>query len=292
MFKKKLICVLLSVIMMITAFPITYAYDNSTENSVEKQETISETTDSTTEQQPEQTEEDVQTSVIQEETTETVVEESSEESTEKIIEETEETVSETYETAVFSAKQSNTEIVALLSVVTRVEGIGHAWIYVENISNKTLQVGHYSLPPNQGVSVGLFSFTCEDGIGIYYNVEAYCCNVHGGNGLVSITTDLDMDEMNTLSKKINNYLNHWDPFFNCMYFAFSMWNSVSDRKLIPPVIPALGQLQLRMRGGTENNLQMYCPTPNQVFRLKGRGSNKHLVSVSPESIDQPIGGPA
>ena len=185
----------------------------------------------------------------------------------------------------------NTRIVANLSVVTRVKGTGHAWIYVENLTKETLQVGHYMLPPNEGVSVGLFSFTCEDGIGIYYNVESYCCNVHGGDGLVSITTDLDEDEMKKLSNKILKYPNHWDPFFNCVYFAFSMWNSVSGRKLIPLVLPAFGQLQLRMHDGEKNNLDMYCPKVDQVLRLKGGlGKEKQLIPVSPGSIDQQIGG--
>lgn len=185
---------------------------------------------------------------------------------------------------------NGTRIVANLSVVTRVKGIGHAWIYVENLTDETLKVGHYMLPPYQGVSVGLFSFTCDDGIGIYYNVESYCCNVHGGDGLVSITTDLDEQEMEKLSNKLEDYPNHWDPFFNCIYFAFSMWNSVSGRKVIPMVIPAFGQLQLRMHGGTSNNLDMYCPTPDQVLRLEGKlGNKKELVPVSAGSIDQPIG---
>ncbi len=192
----------------------------------------------------------------------------------------------------YNEKSGNgTTIVANLSVVTRVEGFGHAWIYVENLTEVPLQVGHYTLPPNQGVSVGLFSFTCDDGIGIYYNVESYCCNVHGGDGLVSITTDLDEKEMEKLSNKLLDYPNHWDPFFNCMYFAFSMWNSVSGRKVIPLVIPAFGQLQLRMHGGKSNNLDMYCPTPDQVFRLEGKfGKPKVLVPVSAGSIDQQIGG--
>lgn len=186
--------------------------------------------------------------------------------------------------------QSGPRIVANLSVVTRVKGVGHGWIYVENLTDETLQVGHYSLPPHQGVSVGLFSFTCKDGIGIYYNVESYCCNVHGGDGLVSITTDLDEGEMEKLSNKLRDYPNYWDPFFNCMYFAFTMWNSVSGRKLIPLVMPAFGQLQLRMHGGTSNNLDMYCPTPDQVLRLKGGlGKEKYLVPVSAGSIDQQIG---
>ncbi len=185
---------------------------------------------------------------------------------------------------------NGTRIVANLSVVTRVKGTGHAWIYVENLTDGPLQVGHYTLPANEGVSVGLFSFTCEDGIGIYYNVESYCCNVHGGDGLVSITTDLDEEEMEKLSNKLIDYPNHWDPFFNCVYFAFSMWNSVSGRKVVPLVIPAFGQLQLRMHGGTSDNLDMYCPTPDQVLRLKGGlGKEKVLVPVSAGSIDQPIG---
>lgn len=186
--------------------------------------------------------------------------------------------------------KNNDGTVARLSVVTRVKGFGHAWVYVENLTDEPLQVGHYLLPANQGVSVGLFSFTCDDGIGIYYNVESYCCNHHGGDGLVSISTDLDKDEMNKFSDKLEDYPNHWDPFFNCMYFAFSMWNCVSSKKVIPLVIPAFGQLQLRILGGKSDNLDMYCPTPDQVFRLEGKfGRKKVLVPVSAGSIDQPIG---
>lgn len=184
----------------------------------------------------------------------------------------------------------SSDTVARLSVVTRVKGIGHAWIYVENLTDMPVQVGHYTLPANEGVSVGLFSFTCDDGIGIYYNVESYCCNVHGGDGLVSISTDLDAGELNKLSNKLLDYPNHWDPFFNCIYFAFSMWNSVSSKKVIPLVIPAFGQLQLRIHGGKENNLTMYCPRPDQVYRLEGKfGKEEVLVPVSAGSIDQPIG---
>ncbi len=187
--------------------------------------------------------------------------------------------------------EKNTEIVATLSVVTRVKGTGHAWIYVENLTDEELQVGHYMLPVGEGVSVGLFSFTCDDGIGIYYNVESYCCNVHGGDGLVSLTTELNENEMNTLNEELLDYPNRWGVFFNCMYFAFSMWNSVSDQKLVALVLPILGQLQLRIHGGKRNNLDMFCPRADQVLRLIGeKGDEQTLVPVSSGSIDQQIGG--
>ena len=248
-FVKKIISITLVVLLVLTATPTAYAFEEPKEDYTASME---ETANTTAE------------SIITEATTEP--------------------------TAPVLDEENENELVALLSVVTRVRGIGHAWIYIENISDKNLRVGHYTLPPNEGVSVGLFSFTCADGIGIYYNVESYCCNVHGGDGLVSITTDLDMKEMEKLSSNIRNYLNHWDPVFNCMYFAFTMWNSVSGRKLVPLVIPALGQAQLRLHGGKSNNLEMFCPPAERVYRLKGNGSSAKLVPVSAASIDQTIGG--
>ncbi len=262
-FTKKIISIMLVVLLVITAAPTAYAFEEPEAGYSPSEEDTVNTTDDL---------------IITEDTEPSVEDTTTEEEP------------ETEPEAGASGEQNENEIVALLSVVTRVKGIGHAWIYIENVSDRNLQVGHYSLPPNEGVSVGLFSFTCADGIGIYYNVEAYCCNVHGGDGLVSITTDLDMNEMEKLSKNLRNYLNHWDPFFNCMYFAFSMWNSVSGKKLVPLVIPALGQMQLRIHGGKADNLKMFCPPPERVYRLRGRGSNAKLVPVSAASIDQTIGG--
>ena len=52
-----------------------------------------------------------------------------------------------------NAPEKSTGTVATLSVVTRVKGIGHAWIYVKNLTDEELQVGHYMLPVGEGVSV-------------------------------------------------------------------------------------------------------------------------------------------
>ena len=72
-------------------------------------------------------------------------------------------------------EESNT--VAKLSVVIRNKGfVGHVWLYIENLTDKPIDVGLLTVQPNEGVSVGLLSFSRADGWGIYYNIEAYCCN--------------------------------------------------------------------------------------------------------------------
>jgi hypothetical protein len=58
-----------------------------------------------------------------------------------------------------------------------IHGAGHTWIYIENLTDQELKVGVYTLPPNEGVSVG--TLPEYDGWGIYYNVEAYQQGIYG-----------------------------------------------------------------------------------------------------------------
>ena len=182
--------------------------------------------------------------------------------------------------------------VAEISVCSRLKtfgfGNGHMWIYVNNISDETLTVGHYELPAGEGVSIALFSVSCSDGGGIYYNVEAYCDNVYNNKGSLSITEKITESDLGRLNKKLVNYLNHWDPVFNCMYFAFSMWNCATDRPLIYLMIPILGYVEMFVCGGKLNVLDMFCPEAEKVFRQRGNGKNAYLEPVSAASIDQAI----
>ena len=172
------------------------------------------------------------------------------------------------------------EIVAMLHVFlveTVIHPIGHTWVYIENLTDRELQVGLYTLPPHEGVSVGVLAR--KDGWGIYYNVESYAQNVHGMEKQISMSDGLTAKKLEKVSKSIINYVNHWDPIFNCMYFAFTVWNSGSRRILLPLLLPVVGKLQMALYRH-ERNVQMKAVTKEQTFRQVGFGSFAYLTPAT------------
>ena len=176
------------------------------------------------------------------------------------------------------------EIVAkfyVFLVETTVHPMGHTWVYVENLTDRELQVGLYTLPPYEGVSVGVLAR--KDGWGIYYNVESYAQNVHGMTKQISMSENLTVKKLEKVSKTIVNYVNHWDPFFNCMYFAFKVWNSGSYRILLPLLLPIFGKLQMAIYRH-ERNVQMKPVTKEQTFRQVGFGKRAYLVRATDQVL--------
>ncbi len=181
------------------------------------------------------------------------------------------------------------DTVAKMSVVIRNKGfVGHVWLYIENLADEPIDVGLLTVQPNEGVSVGLLSLSRADGWGIYYNIEAYCCNNISADGCTWLTEELNSTELESVSKQIGSYTNYWDPFFNCVFFAFKIWNTVSDKKLIPLVFPILGTAQMRIKGAESGNVEMFCPTADNVFRQRGTGKNARLETVSEKSLTKAV----
>ena len=185
---------------------------------------------------------------------------------------------------------ANDPIVARMYVITYLEGTSwtdHAFVYFENLSKQTLRVGLYDLPVGQGVSVGCYAASRADGYGIYYNVEAHCANKYGQSGWMSISKDLTKDELNKATNAIINARNGWDFVFNCMYFAFQVWNKTTGDNLVSLIFPVFGQIQLKMRGG-RSGPKMYFAREDQVFRQRGKGSSAYLTGVSRGTLDKAI----
>ena len=186
-------------------------------------------------------------------------------------------------------QEDENEIVATVSICSCIYFFpisGHTWIYVENLSDRVQRVGLYDLPVGQGVSIGSFSFSVADGWGVYYNIEAFRENRdNNSSNHWTKTKELTQSELDSLSNNIANYVNYWDFYFNCAFFAFSIWNSVSGDFLIPPVIPAISQLEVILAGGKKGVLEMYEPTEDQVFRQRGSGSSAYLEPVSDWTIN-------
>ena len=186
-------------------------------------------------------------------------------------------------------QEDENEIVATVSICSCIYFFpisGHTWIYVENLSDRVQRVGLYDLPVGQGVSIGSFSFSVADGWGVYYNIEAFRENRdNNSSNHWTKTKELTQSELDSLSNNIANYVNYWDFYFNCAFFAFSIWNSVSGDFLIPLVIPAISQLEVILAGGKKGVLEMYEPTEDQVFRQRGSGSSAYLEPVSFRTIN-------
>lgn len=159
--------------------------------------------------------------------------------------------------------------------------IGHTWVYVENLTDRELQVGLYKLPPNEGVAVGVLAR--PDGWGIYYNVESYAQHAHGMGKRISMKDQLTAKKLKRVSDTIINYVNHWDPIFNCMYFAFRVWNSGSRKILLPLLLPVFGKLQMAIYRH-EFNVEMKPVRRDQCFRQVGSGRRAYLRPISDDSL--------
>lgn len=190
----------------------------------------------------------------------------------------------------FASDDAN-EIVAKISVCSRVRevpSLGHIWIYIHNISDRTLKVGAYDLPSGEGVSIGTFANTRDDGKGIYYNIEAHCINKYGDHDFFSITKEISAATLEKVSNKILD-LNHWDIFKNCMHFAFKVWKTATGQGFANFFFPAFGEMQLRIVGARNKALYMYYPTADRVYKQQGSGSSAYLTVVRSSSLETPVG---
>lgn len=176
------------------------------------------------------------------------------------------------------------KIVAKVSVICLVRNPGHVWIYVENLTNRSMQVGAYTLPKRAGVSVGTFGPTRYDGYGIYYNVESYCQTEYGMSGYRALTEELTASELKILSNGILSYRNSWGPFRNCVAFAAQMWNLVSENRLSNLIFPAFTNIQMFFKRAATNTPVQKAVTADKVYRQHGEGDNAYLENVRDISL--------
>ena len=171
----------------------------------------------------------------------------------------------------------------IFSLQTDVHPVGHMWVYLENLTNKPMQVGYYTVPAYEAVSVGVFAR--KDGYGIYYNVEAYTQTVYGMENQICLKDQLTAEKVKDVSDTLLRFPNRWDPIFNCMYFAFRIWNSgcSSGKKLLHLVWPPLGTMQIKMKG-YQRNVLMKPITMDKTFRQVGSGSSGYLKPVTFKSL--------
>ncbi len=159
----------------------------------------------------------------------------------------------------FSASAADDTTVArmwLCSEVNDNTGIGHIFLYFENLTGETITVGRYKVAPYGDVSVGSFGTEGPRGGGVYYNNETALTHY---SQLMGISTNLDEGELAKVNAKIANY-NRWDPIFNCNYFALLGWNAGSDSDIAFLIFPQFTRVFIRMKGGISNPYDPFVRT--------------------------------
>lgn len=183
----------------------------------------------------------------------------------------------------------NPDYVADLYLMSNASGfpsLGHVWIYIENKSPNDIQVGCYTCPAGEGVSVGCFALTRSDGAGVYYNIESYCANLFPEKlkSCFHMVTPMNEEQL----AKVSNYILHanwWDPMVvNCVFFALTCWNKAGGRYMFPwRMFPFFAKIAIKRMG--EPGVDMFDPGRDRVFKQRGSGDNARMESVKDGSVD-------
>lgn len=151
----------------------------------------------------------------------------------------------------------------LCSKINTKGSVDHFFLYFENLSDKPIKVGRFTVPIGGTVSVGSFGSTGPDGgFGVYYNLETerdYYVDT------LAISTLLTQKELDSVNSKIKNY-NWWDPVFNCIYFSVRAWNAGGGKKLPIIVFPSIMRTILKNNGAVYEPFDLYKNNPNPVYK--------------------------
>lgn len=156
----------------------------------------------------------------------------------------------------FSAVAANDEDVARMWICAEkhnVTGIGHIFLYFENLSDKTITVGKYKVAPHGDVSVGCFGTEGPNGAGVYYNLET---ELDHYSQLIGISTGLNKSELEAVTKKIKSF-DRWDPIFNCNYFALLAWNAGPSGGIPFLIFPQFTRFFINIRGGFSEPFDLF-----------------------------------
>lgn len=156
----------------------------------------------------------------------------------------------------FSASAADGEDVARMWICSEKSdnsGVGHIFLYFENLTDKTITVGKYKLEGKGDVSVGCFGTEGPWGAGVYYNLET---ELDHYSQLIGLSTLLTEDELAEVTKKLKSF-DRWDPIFNCNYFALLGWNAGTGSSIPFLIFPQFTRLFIRLRNGVSNPFDLY-----------------------------------
>lgn len=105
--------------------------------------------------------------------------------------------------------------------------LGHSYVTIKNTSSASFDVGYYQLQANSSVSIGSWSQNAH--FGLWYNVEKIYMEMDRYQGRISITTDINLDDVTYLTNFIKNN-DTWSFSKNCSYYSLSMFNLVANQE--------------------------------------------------------------
>lgn len=161
---------------------------------------------------------------------------------------------------------------------------GHTWIYIENLTDHSIQVGAYTVQKGKGVSVGTFGTSLADGVGLYYNVEAWRYRNYDVTEYIHLSKEITQSQLEIVSNKIING-GTWSYILNCAYFAFGVWNSVPGKPLIFLFFPTLHELQILLYMSHGAGIAMTVPKSDEIFKQIGKGEDAFLVVTDPSFVE-------
>lgn len=149
---------------------------------------------------------------------------------------------------------------------------GHVWLYFKNITDCDIPIGYTTLGAGEEISVGSLRNTRKDGGGTYYNGEGMMASKNPDK-ICEHTYSLKMTVTPAQLKKVNEKIckmNSYDLIFNnCGVFATVIWNSVSEKKVIHIVFPALTILSMITLKAQKGELNMRAAAElNKAFKQK------------------------
>ncbi len=155
--------------------------------------------------------------------------------------------------SVSAAEDKNVARMWLGSEINDNTGIGHIFLYFENLTDETITVGKCKVAPHGDVSVGNFGTEGPDGAGVYYNLET---ELDHYSDLLAVSTELTESELKAVSGKIVGY-NWWGVIFNCNYFALLAWNAGADSDIPFLIFPQITRFFIRMKGGVPEPFDLF-----------------------------------
>lgn len=107
----------------------------------------------------------------------------------------------------------------------------HSFISIRNKLKRNLNIFNYTIEPDHSMTIGTNPSVCGKGDGVYINAEAWLIKYKGYyKKRVSLSMDIDSAQLHTVMQTIRNF-NNWSEYWNCSWFAESVWDSVAPTSL-------------------------------------------------------------
>ncbi|MBQ6267324.1 MAG: hypothetical protein IJK64_06085 [Clostridia bacterium] len=122
----------------------------------------------------------------------------------------------------------------------------HMWIYILNTSDTPLDVAGYRIKPGSALSMGCFTDR-GSGEGIHFNLERYWVKDATYDRTFCMSTQVSRGELDSVVSLLKRH-NYWNYMFNCAWFAVSVWNTCSPRKMIYLFAPQIERVIMLVLG--------------------------------------------